>query len=151
MARQTAAAKVDRAEKTAILVRSLAAGRTLSTVANELGLSHGTAHNWYTEALRETWEESAGDREAVLGAELTKLAIAERALMPKVLIGDPRSIDVYLRVMDRRARYLGLDQPAKVRVEVGRVDEVVAEIVQIIDGEGAAQPAPLLRLEPKAG
>jgi hypothetical protein len=48
--------------------------------------------------------------------ELARLAAAEAAIWPQILAGKWLAIDRLLAIQDRRAKYLGLDAPAKVDI-----------------------------------
>lgn len=107
-------------------------------------MPYATALRWYHAALRKVYDDNATLREEVLGKELKTLDLLQRALWPAALRGHVRSVEVMLAVMDRRARYLGLDAAVKIQVEATRVDDALAKVATIIDAETAG-PAPLLR------
>lgn len=70
--------------------------------------------------------------------ELERLDKFLLALWDKIEQGDPIAIDRGLKIMDRRAKYLGLDAPVKQQVEVttyeggSELDREVARLAQIL-------------------
>lgn len=70
--------------------------------------------------------------------ELERLDKFLLALWDKIEQGDPIAIDRGLKIMDRRAKYLGLDAPIKQQVEVttfeggSELDREVARLAQIL-------------------
>lgn len=70
--------------------------------------------------------------------ELERLDRFLLALWAKIEQGDPVAIDKGLRIMDRRAKYLGLDAPVKQQVEVttfeggSELDREVARLAQLL-------------------
>jgi hypothetical protein len=140
-------AEVERVGLTDQLLQRVVAGQSIKAAAEGLGLPYNTALNWYHAALRKVYDDNADMREEVLGKELKTLDLLQRALWPAALRGHVRSVEVMLSVMDRRAKYLGLDAAIKHQVEVTRVDEALATVATIIDAE-IATAAPLLRAAP---
>lgn len=78
--------------------------------------------------------------EEARGEELDKCDRLEEGLAPAAFSGDPRSVATFLRVMERRARLLGLDvQPASPAVDVDaeaqamvdRVEGFLAAVAQV--------------------
>jgi hypothetical protein len=143
-------AELERAQLTDKLLQRVVAGQTVRAAAADLEIPHTTADRWYHAALKKIYDDNADLREEVLGKELKTLDLLQRALWPGALRGHVRSVEVMLSVMDRRAKYLGLDAAVKHTVEITRVDEALARVANIIDGEVASGAAPLLRAVPGA-
>jgi len=143
-------AEVERVNLTDQLLQRVVAGQGLRRAAEDLDLPYTTANRWYHDALRKVYDDNADLREEVLGKELKTLDLLQRALWPAALRGHVRSVEVMLSVMDRRAKYLGLDAAVKHHVEVTRVDDALARVANIIDAEAAAAATPLLRVLPEA-
>jgi hypothetical protein len=131
------------------LLNKVITGISVQQAAKELEIPYSTALRWYHEALQKIYDDNAGLRREVLGRELKTLDLLQRALWPSAQRGHVRSVEVMLAVMDRRAKYLGLDAAAKVEVEVTRVDEALTQIARVIDGEVESVAAPLLRAQPQ--
>ena len=72
------------------------AGASLDEIAKALGYSNrASVHNAIT---------------AVMARWAARLDTMQRALSPKVMLGDPEAIRAALRIMDRRAKLYGLDR-----------------------------------------
>lgn len=90
------------------------AGVTYPEIAHQLGYSRASgALAAVDSAIRRMLEEPAA---AVLKLELARLDKMLFALWPEVLRGSPQHVAAALRVMDRRAKYLGLDAPTKIDI-----------------------------------
>lgn len=63
------------------------------------------------EATRQASDDAAEDLRLVESARLDRL---QAAVWAQALHGDVKAVDAVLRVMERRARLLGLDAPAKI-------------------------------------
>jgi hypothetical protein len=140
---QSSAARLREADKRDDLVRRVLAGMTVRAAAASLEINEKTAQSWYVDALRQAYDDGKGNREEALGRELATLDLLQRALMPQALRGHVRSAEVVLSVMDRRSKYLGLDEATRVRVEYDAVENALAEVVQVLEGEIVAQVEPL--------
>lgn len=145
-----ASAELQQVQLTDQLLNQVVAGRSVQRAAEDLDIPYTTALRWYHAALRKIYDDNATLREEVLGKELKTLDLLQRSLWPAALNGHVRSVEVMLAVMDRRAKYLGLDAAVKVQVEATRVDEALTRVANIIDAEGSASVAPLLRAVPDA-
>lgn len=119
------------------LLSLVASGQSIAAAGRQLEINPRRAQRLYHRELRKVYENNVALREELLGRELKTLDILQRALMPKAVQGDRHATETVLNIMDRRSKYVGLDQAAKVQVEVTRVDEAMNEIVQIIDGSMA--------------
>lgn len=86
------------------------AGVSYATIAEQLGYRDGSgAHRAVASALKRTLQEPAN---AVRKLELERLDKLLFALWPSR--NNPGIVDRILRIMERRAKLLGLDAPAKV-------------------------------------
>jgi hypothetical protein len=94
------------AEKRAEAIRLRIEGETFRRIAETLGVTTGRAHQLVDEAMRETVQEPA---EHLRQIELARLDMMMPAVMEKARRGRLRSIYTMLRIMERRARLLGLD------------------------------------------
>lgn len=83
-------------------------GHTYQEIADELGYAtRDSAHKSVAAALDKTLREPA---DGVRELELSRLDRMWKGLFEKANDGDPKSIEVALKIMDRRARLTGLDQ-----------------------------------------
>lgn len=92
------------------------AGATYDEIAKATGYATPQgAYVAFQRALKRTLVDSGS--EEMRQTELDRLDRAQVALWPSVIAGDVKAINTLLKVMERRARYLGLDAPAKLQVE----------------------------------
>lgn len=88
-------------------------GMSTRAIAEALGVSdHSTIQKRISSALKEIIREPA---EAVIKMELERLDVVLRGLWMAAASGDLAAADRFLRIQDRRAKYLGLDAPTKVQ------------------------------------
>jgi hypothetical protein len=100
-------------------------GKSFPQIARELGYrSVAGAYDAVMGALRETLREPA---EQVRALELERLDQMLDAIWPTALTGSIPAQAQVLRLMERRAKYLGLDAPARVDVEQ-RIRGVAAQL-----------------------
>jgi hypothetical protein len=80
-------------------------GYSFEEIASEMKLSLTTAHRWITEALDRVIKEPAT---AVLTMELRRLDDMQTGVYEAATNGDPVAVHAMLRIIDARARLLGL-------------------------------------------
>lgn len=86
-------------------------------IAKRLGIALGTVNN-DLQAVRQEWaEQRSATYEQHVGAMMARLTQMERTLARGLVEGDLPTIDRALKVLDRRARLLGLDVPQAVSVD----------------------------------
>jgi hypothetical protein len=110
-----------------------AQGWTWQRIADEVGYSNASAtKHAFDNAIKRTMQPVADE---VRTLELERLDRFLSYLWDKIEQGDPVAIDKGLKIMDRRAKYLGLDAPIKQEVEVTNYDggtEVDRELKRLI-------------------
>jgi hypothetical protein len=121
-------------------------GQHYPGIAESMGCALSTAHGYVQDALTETLQEPADE---VRELELTRLDMMIRTLWPTVLGGSPsekrNAIDRVIMLMDRRAKYLGLDAPQRRIVEVTTHDEFSRLIKELeveigqLEGDGQVE------------
>lgn len=117
------------------------AGATYAQIAQTLGYANpSSAQKAVESALKEALVEPA---EGVLQLELARLDAMLSTLWPKMREGDYGAVDRILRIMDRRARFLGLDAPEKHEIAASIHGEVEHHHVVIIGGDEAEYMAAL--------
>lgn len=122
------------------------AGITFELIAKQVGFaSAGACYNAYKRALIRTLQEPA---DAVREAELARLDRLMQGVWTQALRGENRSVESVLKIMDRRAKLLGLDAPVKQQVEVNThdrdsIDSEVARLVAILDGRTPSEVDPI--------
>lgn len=123
------------AQREAEVVKLRRGGLTWDLIGERVGLTTSGAYNAYERALKRVVAE---DITAIRSLETERLDLAQSAIWGKVLQGDNASISNLLRIMERRAKLLGLDQPVRIQAEVVNYDgdAIRAEIARIVSGAG---------------
>jgi hypothetical protein len=120
------AVKANEREAHALALRR--AGVDYPTIARKVGFANaGGAWKAVHRGLQRTLR-TAGSEE-VRTLEVERLDQLQMGLWPDAIRGDVRAIDCVLRVMERRARLLGLDSP--VRAEIAGPDGGPIEVASI--------------------
>lgn len=120
-------------------------GLNYHDIARELNIDTRTAYRIVQEALTRWIAEPAED---VRLLELQRLDALLAALWDKAIAGDLAAVDRVLRIMERRAKLLGLDQIEIVNTDLGyAVLKLIQKLPpldsgQVIDGEYRTLPEP---------
>lgn len=86
------------------------AGRSWWEIAEELNLTEAAASTLVHERLRQVASlVDEGSRREMLATELDRLDRLQAAVWTKAMDGDPKSVSAALAVIDRRAKFLGLE------------------------------------------
>lgn len=102
-------------ERKAIELRR--AGYTFDEIARNLGYKTPQgAYLAYHRALKRTLIK-AGTEEA-RATEIDRLDRLQRGIWATAVAGNPQAVSAVLKLMDRRAKLLGLDAPTKIQQEV---------------------------------
>jgi len=110
----TSVKRLAAAERMVEALKLRKAGLGFQRIADELGYkSPSGAHDAVMKALKATLQEPADELRKL---ELERLDALLLGLWPKASRGDPRSVEVALKAMERRASYLGLDAPVEQRL-----------------------------------
>lgn len=131
--------------KEAEVVKLRRGGLTWDMIAERVGYKFpSAAHAAYQRAAERIVVE---DIQAIRQVEADRLDMAQSAIWGKVLQGDNASIGSLLRIMERRAKLLGLDQPVRIQAEVVNYDanSIEARLASIIaaSGQDSGSPLPL--------
>jgi hypothetical protein len=109
----------DTIEKEQEVVKLRRGGLTWDLIGERVGLSPSGAQKAFDRSLARVVKD---DIEAIRALETERLDLAQSAIWGKVLQGDNPSIANLLRIMERRARLLGIDQPIRQQIEVAVYD-----------------------------
>lgn len=122
--RPTKVDQIELAERRAQALKLRKAGVMYEQIAERLGYSDGPhAARDITRGIRETPRDDAKE---LVQLELLRLDQLLQSMWPEALKGSTWHVDRCLAIADRRARYLGLDAPAKLEVTaVTALDEKV--------------------------
>ena len=146
-ARQSQKNAAQVAEEQLTCYRLRLAGATLDQIAKQTGLSKGTVHTRISKEIAERVEPLA---EEVRKMQLDRLDEWLMQLNKQVREGRQvaRSIEVALRVEERRAKLMGVDAPERVDVsatvhEVTQADVELAEMLREAQAANAVDEAAL--------
>ena len=89
-------------------------GFTYDAIGKEIGVTRQRAYQIVKNELEALREECSEIAEDIVKIELERLDIMLVGAWPNATTGDVTAIDRVLKIMERRARLLGLDAPAKV-------------------------------------
>jgi hypothetical protein len=103
----TSRAAINRAQRQEQALKLRLAGASYQAICDKLDISRTQAFRDVTDAIAEFKREPA---QAVLDMELHRLDQMLLGLWRDAITGDIKAVGTALRIMDRRARYLGLDQ-----------------------------------------
>lgn len=104
--------RIEAVEKRKRALQLRKAGATYDQIASQVGYSNrGGAYRAVMQELRDLPRDDAED---VFALETERLDQVLMALWPTAMKGNVRSAETVIRVMERRAKLLGLDKPVKV-------------------------------------
>lgn len=109
----------ERRERMAKALQLREQGGTYEQIGRVLGISLSRAYQDIEEALKEITREPA---EHVLKVELRRLDRLWQVAYQESLKGDMKAMDRAIKIMERRARYLGLDSPQQLKIASEEVD-----------------------------
>jgi hypothetical protein len=109
--------KVQAAQRRQSAVSLRVAGRTYAQIADELGVSKQRAYQAVAEAVAEVNQQCRESAEELRRVECERLDAAQAAIWDKVVGGDLKAVETFLKLATRRARLLGLDAPTRTQVE----------------------------------
>ena len=114
------------------------AGLTWQRIAEETGYAdHTGAYAAYKRAIKRTMQQPADE---LREAELDRIDRLQLALWPKAMQGDNASVNTIVRLMERRARLLGLDLPIKIQQDITTwdgdesIDRAVRDLAALLEG-----------------
>ena len=91
-------------------------GMSYRAIAAELGCSVSKAYDDVSAALAKLEAESAEKAAEVRRIELDRIDVMLKGIWPEAEAGDARKIETALKLMERRAKLLGIDAPTKQEV-----------------------------------
>lgn len=106
---KTSVSAIEIAQRREKVLELRLAGASVRRIAERLNISKSTAHNDLRAAIDAITEEPA---RAVVSMELQRLDVMLLGLWKGASTGDDKAVNNALRIMDRRAKYLGLDHVA---------------------------------------
>jgi hypothetical protein len=113
-------------------VRMRIAGHSPEDIAAELGyVSPAAASADIYEALAKQLTTPDHNVEILREIECKRLDMMLLALHPGIERGNPRSVEIAIRILERRAKMMGLDSATK--VELLTVDDIDAQIAKLTE------------------
>lgn len=122
-------------------------GHSYRSIANLMGVNVKTAYKYVQSEIIELREQTRDDAEAVRDIEVERCDELIMGLWPGATAGDPQVVAAVIRVMERRARLLGLDAPAKIDMKAALItpeeasklsdDEIQQRIAQLFAVAGS--------------
>lgn len=110
------------------------AGATYEQIAKSVGYTaKGAAYKAVESAMADSKREKA---DQILEIELMRLDTLQRAVWPAAVGGDRKAILTALQVMNRRAKYLSLDNPEQTDLVKSGVD-LLRTLAEQIGAEGS--------------
>jgi gamma-glutamyl:cysteine ligase YbdK (ATP-grasp superfamily) len=112
---------LDNLDRTLEALRLRQAGFTYDEIAIRTGYANrSSAFRAVSSALKKTLKEPS---DAVRMVELTRLDQMIKALWPTAEQGNLGAIDRVIKIMERRARFLGLDSAQDINVNFGKMSD----------------------------
>jgi hypothetical protein len=121
---------------------------TWDRIAQETGYADASgAHVAYKRAIKRTLQQPADE---VRQQELDRIDRLHLALWPNAMKGSERAIMTIVRLMERRARLLGLDAPTRIQQDVTTwtgdesIDRAVRDLAALLtanDADGSGESA----------
>ncbi len=90
------------------------AGHGYQEIADILGVSIGAAHGYVEQAMTDARDQIKADAAEIKAEEISRLDGMLLGLWDFAKEGDVQAIDRVLKIMERRAKLLGLDAPVRV-------------------------------------
>lgn len=107
-------------------------GHTFDEIADALGYANRSgAIKAVRRGLKQRAQEQAGDRDELIARDLELIDQIIKGLIPQILKGTPRSAEVALKAMERRAALLGTNAAIKVDAKV--TDAMMAEVQELVE------------------
>jgi len=131
---KTSPRSIEAIERQSEALKFRKAGWTYDAIAKRIGYANpGSAEKAVKAALRKMLHDDAKD---VLQLELARLDDMLRGVYHLAEIGNHGAIDRVLRIMERRASYLGIDAPTKITIEGGVTPDKVNEFIRTLIASG---------------
>ena len=86
---------------------------TYDQIGEALGITRQSAHKAVQKALQEIQQRTAEEATELRALECERLDEMGRGLWAEARKGNPKAVEKMLKVMERRAKLIGLDAPTK--------------------------------------
>lgn len=100
-------------------------GLSYREIGEEMGIDRSVAFRYVKEAIKTIQEKYTEKAQALVTLERQKLDRLEVGLIKTTREGDVKAATAMLKIMERRAKLLGLDEPSKSEVKVDAVEVAI--------------------------
>lgn len=123
-------------------------GYTYEEIADKLGYADSSgAYRAVKRAKEQVKDAAVENAEEILRMELDRLDRMQRGLWKEAIEGSPGAVDRILKIMERRAKLLGLDAPDAVDLSVGSdYEQALSAILAVLEDHPEARGAALQAL-----
>ena len=87
------------------------AGLSYRDIGIELGVNHVTVYKDVQASIKQFLDEAREHHTQIMAIEAARLDDLQRVMWEQAAMGDRRAIETVLKIMERRAKLLGLDTP----------------------------------------
>lgn len=110
----TSQRRIEAQERRAKAVQLRRMGWSYGRIANQLGITKSSAHKAVTKAMTEVQQLLDTDAETARAMELERLDELQSYLWLPASKANAQAVEKILKIMERRAKLMGLDAPSKV-------------------------------------
>ena len=86
-------------------------GLSYRDIGLELGVHHATVYKDVQATIKMFLDEAREHHTQIMAIEAARLDDLQRVMWEQAAMGDRRAVDTVLKIMERRAKLLGLDTP----------------------------------------
>jgi hypothetical protein len=130
--------RIKAAQRRAEALELRLAGCTYQAIGERLGCSYQRVQTIIKRELERLTAQRTEAAQALVTQECERLDRLQLGLWGKAVKGDIDAVNTLLRLMNRRAKLLGLDTPTTLGVNVSRVSPITLSVVEeVVDGPSA--------------
>jgi len=119
----------ERAELSAKAFELRKAGVSYNKIGRQLGISSATVHKYIQTQIKAYHEEAKEHHRSMVVLELSRLDDMVLGIWSKARSGEYKAIDAMIKIMDRRAKLLGLDATQTTKqISVNMTPEQIMEL-----------------------
>lgn len=138
---KTSAATARKLERQVKALELRRMGKGYVEIAAALGIGKSQAHRLVQAGLADARAQVQADAGDLKAEEISRLDAMLAGLWPDARKGSQGAVDRVLKIMERRARLLGLDAPAKVSETDPLGNAVGPRIIKLVAPDGIGQPS----------
>jgi DNA-binding NarL/FixJ family response regulator len=121
--------KAQRTERIASAFELRKTGMSLREIAQRLSVSHETIRKDINEIAKQYFEEARESHREIVAMDLLRLDEMTFGVWDKARSGDTKAIEAVLKIMERRAKMLGMDaQQTTKSVQLNVTPEQISEM-----------------------